>query len=206
MSHKFLQNSSFHAFLKSIDYDLSKEERAKGCAHCGGSLHRADYPRSPLGVPVEHREHYEERYSYCCGQCRKRTTSQSVRFFGRFWFPGPLLILISALLGGAINKCCEQLKQLFGVIISKETCKRWKRWWRDSFIATSFWKSVTGIVPIPHLQGPFPRQLFFMYADCKSPFPQGKGLLQSCDTSLARRLVSVLKFLSPITAGVLRTV
>jgi hypothetical protein len=53
MSHKFLQNSSFHAFLKSIDYDLSKEKRAKGCAHCGGSLHRADYPRNPLGVPVE---------------------------------------------------------------------------------------------------------------------------------------------------------
>ena len=31
----------------------------------GGVLHRSDYPRSPLGVPIEHREHYEERYSYC---------------------------------------------------------------------------------------------------------------------------------------------
>jgi hypothetical protein len=211
MSHKFLLKSSFHELLKSIDYDLSEQERAKGCTFCGGNLHRSDYPRSPLGVPIEHREHYEERYSHCCSRCRKRTTSQSVRFFGRFWFPGPLFLLISALMHGAINKCRLQLYRLFGVSISKKTCKRWKRWWKYSFIATKFWKGVTGLIPIDCLHGPFPRKLFSMYkstnTECTDAFPQGKAYVHSvAGTYFAQRLVSVLKFVSPLTAGVLRAV
>jgi hypothetical protein len=42
-----------------MDYDLSKEEQARGCPHCGESLHQANYPRSPVGIPLEHREYYE---------------------------------------------------------------------------------------------------------------------------------------------------
>ena len=208
MSHKFLLNPIFHEFLKAIDYDLSKEECAKGCAHCGGRLHRADYPRSPFGVPIEHRKHYEERYSHCCSQCRKRTTSQSVRYFGRRWFPAPLLTLISALMYSTIYKCCKQLHQLFGISISKRTCKRWKDWWEGSFPTTNFWKGVTGIIPIDCLKGPFPRHLFSMYTDasCTGAFPMGMTPTQDAPTSLARRLVWVLKFLTPLTAGVLRAV
>jgi hypothetical protein len=208
MSHNFLQTSSFHRFLKTIDYDLSEEERVKGCAHCGGALHRADYPRSPLGVPAEHREFYEERYSHCCAQCRKRTTSQSVRFFGRYWFPAPLLILISALMEGAFSKCCEQLYRLFGVSISKRTWKRWRGWWRESFIATSFWKQVTGIIPIEHLRGPFPKYLFSLYTPtpCHGVFPEGEAQCQGVDTPFSPRLVWVLRFVAPLTAGFLRAV
>lgn len=208
MSHKFLQNSSFHEFLKTIDYDLSKEERAKGCVHCGGKLHRADYPRSPLGVPPEHREFYEDRYSHCCALCRRRTTPPSVRFFGRYWYPSPLLILISSLVTGAFSKCCEQLYRLFGVSISKRTWKRWKGWWRGSFIATKFWKGMTGIIPIEHLRGPFPRHLFFLYTPTptRGVFPSGKTQGQGVDTPLDRRLVWVLRFVAPLTAGFLRAV
>jgi len=203
MSHKFLLNSSFHKFLKSIDHDISEEERAKGCPHCGGSLHQANYPRSPFGVPMEHREHYAERYSHCCAQCRKRTTSGSVRFFGRHWFPSPLLTLISALMHNSINKCREQLKRLFGVIISNRTCKRWKRWWKDSFVKTKFWKGVSGIVPIAHLRGPFPRQLFSMFSALKDPVSHPLG---SAVSLLAKRLISVVQFLAPLAAGSLRAV
>jgi len=208
MSHKILQNSSFHRFLKTIDYDLSEEERVNGCAHCGGRLHRADYPRSPLGVPAEHREFYEERYSHCCAQCRKRTTSQSVRFFGRYWFPAPLLILISALINGAFNKCSAQLKRLFGVSISKRTWKRWKGWWKDSFSTTSFWKGMMGIVPLEHLRGPFPRHFFSLYmpTPCHGVFPEGEAQLQGVHTPFSRRLVWVLQFVAPLTAGILRAV
>lgn len=208
MSHKFLLNPSSHEFFKAIDYDFSEEERAKGCPHCRGKLHRADYPRSPVGVPIEYRKYYEERYSHCCSQCRKRTTSQSVRYFGRRWFPGPLLILISALMHSALNKCCKKLHQLFGITISKRTCKRWKGWWEASFSATPFWKGATGIIPIDFLNGPFPQCLFSMYAyaSCGGAFPWGKAPPQDVDTSLARRLLWVLLFLAPLTAGVLRAV
>lgn len=208
MSHKFLQNSSFHQFLKTIDYDLSEEERVKGCAHCGGKLHRADYPRSPFGVPLEHREHYEERYSHCCAQCRKRTTSPSVRFFGRYWFPAPLLMLISALINGAFNKSSDQLKRLFGVSISKRTWKRWRGWWKASFSTTSFWKGMIGVVPIEHLKGPFPRHLFFLYTPtpCHGVFPEGEAQCQGVNTPFSRRLVWVLRFVAPLTAGILRAV
>lgn len=208
MSHKFLQNSSFHQFLKTIDYDLSEEERVKGCAHCGGKLHHADYPRSPLGVPLEHREHYEKRYSYCCGQCRKRTTSPSVRFFGRYWYPMPLLILISALMQGAFSKYSEQLHRLFGVSISKRTWKRWKGWWEDSFSTTSFWKGMTGIIPHEHLKGPFPQHLFSLYmpTPCHGVFPEGEAQCQGVNTPFSCQLVWVLKFVAPLTAGFLRAV
>ena len=207
MSHKFLLNPSFHEFLKSIDYDLSEERLAKGCTHCGGKLHRANYPRSPCGVPIGLRKYYERRYSHCCSQCRKRTTSQSLRYFGRRWFAAPLFLLVSALMRSAIHKCCDQLYQIFGITISKRTCRRWKGWWNNSFTATNFWKSVTGIVPIDCLNGPFPRQLFSL-ADtpCTGPFPMGKGPVQNMGGPFVGRLAWVLKFLAPLTGGVLRAV
>jgi hypothetical protein len=207
MSHKFLLNSSFHKFLNAIDHDLSEEEHTKGCSRCGGSLHRADYPRSPVGVPREHREHYQTRYSHCCSQCRKRTTPQSIRFFGRRWFPAPLFILISALMYSGIHKCCRQLKRLFGISVSKRTCKRWKDWWESSFIATNFWKGVIGIIPIDSLNGPFPQRLFSLctFTSGCSP-PQEEVQLQGGYTPFIRRLVWMLKFLAPLTAGVLRAV
>lgn len=206
MSHKFLLNASFHKLLKAIDYEIFEEERAKGCAHCGGTLHVATYPRSPLGVPSEHREYYERRYSHCCAQCRKRSTSGSVRFFGRRWFPEPLHLLISVLMFGAVRKCCNQLKHLFGVSISKRTVKRWKQWWRSSFVNTSFWKGKGGIIPIGHLNGPFPRQLFSMYGDKRAAFSWGKAALLSLGPPFALRLVWVLQFLVPLTAGIFRSV
>jgi hypothetical protein len=204
MSHKFLQNSMFHILLKAIDYDFSKEECAKGCPYCGEKLHSADYPRSPLGVPIEHRQYYEERYSYCCSQCRKRTTTQSVRFFGRRWYPEPLFLLISSLMYGGLNKLCGQLSRLFGITVSKRTVKRWKGWWKTSFPGTSFWRSMTGIVPIEHLRGPFPQKFFSMYADCTDALPAGKASVQSGDTHFAKQLLYVLAFLAPITGGILR--
>ncbi len=189
MSHNYGLNSSFHLSLIKLDKLLFEEQRAQDCTFCGGPLHQANYPRSPFGVPLEHREHYEERFSLCCGHCRRRNTSPSVRFFGRRWFVAPLIILISSLLHGPSYKGCEQLNRLFGIRISTKTWKRWQRWWQDIFRATHFWISKTGIVPIAQLNGPFPR-IF---------------LLGGADT-LQKRLVTVLSFLAPMTAGVLRAV
>jgi len=134
MSHKLLLDVNFHSLLIKLDQELATGVVQKGCCHCGGQLHRSDYPRSPLGLPAQVRDSYESRMSWCCGNCRKRTTPASVRFFGRRWYPGPLLVLISSLTLGINERRCRQLKHHFGVMVSQTTWKRWRRWWQAEFI------------------------------------------------------------------------
>jgi hypothetical protein len=187
MSHKFLSDARFHLLLKSIDQELADTLQQQNCPRCGKTLHHADYPRSPFGIPPCFREYYDERLSYCCGNCRKRHTPPSVRFFGRRWFPMPFLILISALQSGINDWRLSQVKRYFGVSISESTWKRWRRWWRDTFPGTGFWVQAKGHC-FPS-GGPLPRALISLF--------QG---------NLEQKMIPLLKFLSPITAGVFRAV
>src|SRR6266568_1834893 len=116
MLHKLLLNATFHSALISIDEELAENIQKKGCP-CGGELHQANYPRSPSGIPSLFRSNYSERFSYSCDTCRKRTTPQSVRFFGRRWYPAPLLIFISALMLGVNERRLEQVKRHFGIVV-----------------------------------------------------------------------------------------
>lgn len=190
MSHKFLLKSIFHQLLNKIDHELAELKRLEGCPFCGGVLHLSSYPRSPFGLPVQFREYYAERLSFCCNDCRRRTTPPSVRFFGRRWFPAPLLILISALLGGANEYRIEKLKALFGVVVSESTWKRWRRWWREAFTKTSFWTQNKG---------------HFLFSDEESDFFP-RTLLMHFQGDLMDRLHRALIFFSPMTAGALRAV
>ena len=188
MSHKFLFNSSFHALLITIDRELAENERQKGCS-CGGTLHQASYPRSPLGLPVHLRTNYEDRFSFCCNDCRKRTTPPSVRFFGRRRSPAPLLLLISALMLSINEHRLTQIKRHFGITVSESTWKRWRRWWREVFVDTAFWKQSRGLVPEP-----------------KKPVSMARRILSSFQGTIDNRMLLLLKFISPITAGHLRAV
>ena len=146
MSQNFLFNASFHLLLANIDQEILNNTLAQGCLYCKGQLHRADYPRSPAGVLSRFREYYDERYSLCCNTCRKRTTPPSVRFFGRRRAPAPILLLISALSLGINERRLNQVKKYFGITVSESTWKRWRRWWRQAFAATKFWKKEKGLV------------------------------------------------------------
>src|SRR5688500_17520069 len=110
MSHKFLFDSSFHTILIAIDRELAETVRQEGCA-CGGALHQSNYPRSPMGLPAAFRSSYEERFSFCCHNCRRRTTPPSVRYFGRRWYPAPLLLLICALKSHINERRLTQIKR-----------------------------------------------------------------------------------------------
>ena len=168
MSHKFLFDSSFHLLLIAIDRELAESTRQQGCS-CGGTLHQANYPRSPLGLSAEFRSAYEERFSFCCSDCRQRTTSPSVRFFGRRWYPAPLLLLISALTLSINEYRLTQIKHRFGITVSESTWKRWRRWWRTTFVETAFWKHVSGLMPVPKKRN--------MIRQMLSPF---QGKMVSC--------------------------
>jgi len=188
MSHKFLFDSTFHSFLIAIDRELSEVVRQKGCP-CGGSLHRANYPRSPFGLLPKYRKSYEERFSFCCNDCRRRTTPPSVRYFGRRWYPAPLLLLISALMLSINEHSLNQIKRHFGIMVSESTWKRWRRWWREVFVETAFWKHARGLIPEP-----------------KKPVTMARRMLSSFQGTIDNRMLLLLKFISPITAGHLRAV
>ena len=190
MSQNFLFDTRFHLLLNKIDQEFAEKVRQQGCS-CGGKLHQADYPRSPFGLPALFRTHYDERISFCCSLCRKRTTPQSVRFFGRRWFPAPLLLFISVLTLGVNKRRCAQVRRYFGIAISEPTWRRWRQWWRDSFITTPFWQQAKGSFPTTDqiMQGPFPRVLLTIF----------KGKIEE-------KMILLLRFLAPLTTGVLRAI
>lgn len=191
MSHNFFWNANFHLLLNIIDQDLATQAQQEGCPQCGHKLHQANYPRSPVGMPLHFRSYYDERLSFCCEICRQRMTPASVRFFGRRWYPGPLFVLISALLRGITESLLREIKGSFGILMTPSTLKRWRQWWDEVFPLTSFWKQASGLIPPLDpdlgLQRSFPRALLDLF--------QGR---------LEEKICLLLKFLSPLTWGVLQ--
>jgi hypothetical protein len=175
-----MSDERLHVLLLKIDQDLAEKTRLGGCL-CGGTLHQANYPRTPTGLPDRLHTHYQYRYSFCCEQCRRRITAPSVRFFGRYWFPAPLLILLSAIKLGSAPHRCAQIRKHFGILINASSWKRWRFWWQEIF--------TTGFIPIANLSGPFPRVL-----------------LNSFRGAFKERFVFLLQFLSPLTSGFLRAI
>jgi hypothetical protein len=189
MYHKILKTPSFHALLEHIDDKLAENTCSDDCPSCGGPLHQADYPRSPLGLPALCREYYDSRRSFCCGDCRKRLTTPSVRFFGRRRFPAAIMLLVSVFMSSTSRRRYHQVKRYFGINISLRTWVRWRRWWQECFTGTAFWKQAKAHLPLREIIDLFPRQLILIYPD-----------------RLNVRLVNALQFLAPMTAGVYRAV
>jgi hypothetical protein len=67
----------------------------RGCFYCLGKLHRADYDRKPRGDPQ-----WDRRFSYCCAEAdwRQRRTPESVRFLGRRFYAGLVVVLIATMI------------------------------------------------------------------------------------------------------------
>lgn len=190
MLHNFLSKAIFHSVLNVIDRDLMDQAKKEGCSFCKNTLHQANYPRSPAGMPSEFRVHYDARLSLCCNSCRKRTTPPSVRFFGRRWFPAPIFIFICILQCGINERRLAQIKKHFGITVSESTWKRWRRFWREAFMTTKFWQREKGILPaIVKTNQNITRVLFDLF-----------------NGNLEEKMRLLLRFLSPLTGGVLRAV
>src|SRR6266542_2333745 len=122
--------------IEKADQDLAELVHAQPCPHCGGKLHWANYPRSPRGVDAK-----AIRFSLCCSQegCRRRQTPESIRFLGRKVYPGLIVVLVSAMNHGLTQRRVAQLRETLAV--SRATLIRWRRWWRNQFVQTPFWKA-----------------------------------------------------------------
>ncbi len=190
MSHNSQLNANLCGLLNKIDQEFICQAQKKGCGYCGGVLHKADYPRSPFGIPQQFRSHFDKRLGLCCNQCRKRTTVPSVRFLGRFRYPAVLMIFVSALRLGLNERRLAQLRKYFGITINESTWKRWRRWWRKTFTATRFWQQAKGS--------------FILTSEANRLLP--RTLLKSFSGNLIDKLQALLRLLSPLTAGALRAI
>jgi hypothetical protein len=174
-----LADQKLHQLLEKVDSDLAQEARQKGCLFCGGKLHRANYDRKPRGGPQ-----WERRYSYCCaeGDCRRRRTPESVRFLGRRVYAGLVVVLISVMIHGLKPGRVRRIRE--ALQIDSRTLKRWRQWWLDSFVRSSFWKAA---------------RARFMPPLCERTLPLSLWLSFELEERL--RLLAVLQFLGPITTS-----
>lgn len=166
-----LVDASFLFQLVEVDRELANKVRQQGCPPCGGRLHVANYPRKSRGID-RCPEAFAERFSLCCGRCRKRCTPPSVRFLGRRVYVGLIVMLavMRVLAAGA----------------SKSTVHRWRAWWREQLPKTKWWLRVKGQAPGVQEQK-LPQSLL----------EQFEGQAQSQTRQALRR---VLELLMPLTS------
>ena len=171
---------SLYTLLEFVDAQLAEAVHDRGCVYCAeGSLHRADYSRKPRGGPAGWTEHH----SFCCAEegCRRRHTPPSVRFLGRKVYVGFVVVLKTAMQHGLSAWRVEQLR-LALPDIDRRTLERWRRWWRENFAASPFWKMARArfIPPLSAEDLPL-------------------GLCERFGIESAERVVELLRFLAPIT-------
>ena len=184
LCQSFLANQKLRELLEKVDADVAEQVRQCGCLHCSGKLHSAKYERKPRGGPDSDRDKKIYRASFCCDQdgCRKRHTPPSVRFLGRRVYWGIAVILVSAVQHGLKPERVRRLQEAFGV--DRRTLERWREWWLEAFVQTSFWKAARAL---------------FMPLICEKTLPL--SLCQRFKANRRDRLLKLLKFLSPLTTA-----
>jgi hypothetical protein len=167
-----------------MDRTLLSEARSKACARCGSALHTSDFKRKPRGGPAELGEEADVRFSLCCSEdgCRTRQTPPSVRFLGRKVYLGAVVVLVSAMRHGATPTRMRTLREHLGV--SRRSVERWRRWWRETFAESPFWRAAAAAFMPPAGPGRLPLSLLERFAGDDEA-----------------RLVALLRFLGPITGG-----
>lgn len=135
MMDPFELGSEFFALLEQIDAEIAARVVAEGCAKCGGPLHQSNYDRKPNGgfiAPMG--EDSVKRFSFCCGRegCRKRATPPSVRFLGRRFYLGVVVILASIV--ARVLEAAGEIRRVTGV--PARTTRRWLAWWQGAFLST----------------------------------------------------------------------
>jgi hypothetical protein len=187
--HAFLTDANFYQLLFQIDESIAEETRQRGCG-CGGVLHSARYRRKPRGIRSALDASYESRLSFCCSQdgCRRRSTPASVRFLGRKVYLGVIVVLITALHHGLTETRRRQLIEELEV--PAQTLWRWRRWWRERFVATRCWQALAGQFIPPLATDSLPASV----------------LERLTGKTLSERVVQLLVLISPatISSGSLR--
>jgi hypothetical protein len=179
-----LSDKRFYELLLGFDRQIADAAHEGRCQRCGAKLHCGSFARKPRGVPAGLGPEYCERFSFCCAarECRKRDTPGSLRFLGRKVFLGAMVVLITAMQSGLTPARARQLEALVGV--SRRTVARWRDWWCSVFTMSPFWRAQGAFVP-PVTTADLPVSLLERFAG-----------------DIEQQLISLLRFLAPITTGV----
>jgi hypothetical protein len=146
---ELLADATFHELLLAYDRDLADTTRFEGCAQCGGVVHSAAWWRKPRGRLCRLGREHDRRFSFCCAAdgCRSRATPPSLRFLGRKVYLAATVVLIAIMQHGMTARRMRELTALIGV--SRRTVERWRKWWRERFTATSFWRIARAAFRLP---------------------------------------------------------
>lgn len=107
-------------------------------------------------------------------------TPPSVRYLGRRVYLGAVVVLVTALIGGITATRAARLREWLGV--SVRTLKRWRVWWRETFVTSAFWRGA---------------QSRFMPPVAIEALPA--SLLERFAGDERTRLLHALVFLAPLT-------
>lgn len=140
MLHGLNLGDKFFRQLVFLDERIGSAVGERGCPHCGGRLHRGDYPRKPRGGAIAGAAAalWSSRISFCCDRrgCRRRATPPSVRFLGRRVYLGAAVVIAS--LWARVLTKAREIKRATG--IAPRTVARWRAWWHDGFVASGLWR------------------------------------------------------------------
>ena len=103
-----------------------------------------------------------------------------MRFLGRRVYAGLVVVLITAMINGLKPARVRRIRETLQ--IDSRTLKRWRQWWLDNFVRSSFWKAA---------------RARFMPPVCEQTLPMSLWL--SFELQERHRLLAVLQFLRPIT-------
>jgi hypothetical protein len=167
----------FFEQLKVIDERLSATVAAARCRHCGGPLHRANYPRKPRGgLLCGAGEGVCLRQSLCCGRrgCRKRALPPSMLFLGRRVYLGAVLVMASAM--ALLETGLHKAAQVSGA--PARTLVRWHAWWTSRFLS---FRGESHLTPWSSFWGPLHSAAYGLAMDLArgssaSLFPPGERL------------------------------
>ncbi len=160
---------SFFQLLHATDLEMAEEHREKGCGHCGGPLHQANYTRKPRGGLIQADSAWELRRSFCCGHCRRRSPPPSILFMGRRVYWGFVVLVLTALRQGR-NTGASQLRERLGV--DPKTLKRWVVWFEEIFPVSSRWKSLRGRLGAEVGNHRLPSDLLDLFLASEKNFPR----------------------------------
>jgi len=145
--------------LMAWDEELARRVAAARCPHCGGPLHRANYPRKPRGgLLAEAGEAFRLRHSLCCGRegCRRRSLPPSLRFLGRRVYLEAVVLLATMVvqLAAALRDAWVHTG------VPRRTLRRWQAWWREAFPRSRTWvEAAARFAPPPPDDTRLPRSL-----------------------------------------------
>jgi hypothetical protein len=165
--------------LRQLDVEEAERVRRLGCLPCGGRLHQANYPRKPRGIE-EVAEEDRWRLSFCCEECRCRTTPKSARFLGRKVYFAVVVIVAMVLRATTLVRCIAAATEA-----SALTIRRWVKWWDGPVLGSNWWREVLARVTPPPDEAAPVRSLYERF------------LASAPDTRTA--LTRLLSFTSPLT-------